>query len=494
MKNSDSREPRILVTGATGYVGGALAEALVKRGVPIRCLARDLERASELPFASAVEWVKGDVTDEAALATALNGIDIAYYLVHSMGDSAEFAARDRAAAQIFGRAAARAGVRRIIYLGGLGDENEELSEHLSSRHETGRCLRDAGVEVVEFRAGIVLGPGSISFEMIRNLVERLPVMITPRWVEVETQPIAIRDLIEYLVAALTLPFGTNRTYEIGGSDVITYGGLMREYARQRGLRRALIRVPVLTPRLSSLWVALVTPLYARVGRRLIESIRHPTVVRDRRAEDDFSVRPMGVREAVAETLAADEAALTRFRAESGEPPRFGFEVDRREIDVGVLPVAAFAPIRRIGGKNGWYAYDAMWQIRGALDRLFGGVGMRRGRRDPERLTRGEPLDFWRVEDIRDDRRLLLAAEMKLPGRAWLDFTVVPAESGARIRQTALFQPRGVLGFLYWFAILPLHRLIFAAMLARIASLARERGVTPPNSTLRTRRVPNAEVA
>jgi uncharacterized protein YbjT (DUF2867 family) len=490
-------KPKILVTGATGYVGGALTEALVERLVPVRCLARDLERARQLPFANDVQWAKGDVTDEAALVAALAGIEIAYYLVHSMADSAEFAARDREAALTFGRAAARAGVRRIIYLGGLGDENEELSEHLHSRHETGTCLRAAGVEVVEFRASVVLGPGSISFEMIRNLVERLPIMITPRWVEVETQPIAIRDLLSYLIAALTLPFGDHRIYEIGGTDVVTYGGLMREYARQRGLRRLLIRVPVLTPRLSSLWVALVTPLYARVGRRLIESIRHPTVVRDRRAQADFSVRPIGLRDAVAETIVADEVQLARFRAGSGEPPRFGFEIDRREIIVHEASAIAFAPIRRIGGQRGWYAYDVLWKIRGALDRLIGGVGMRRGRRDPEQLVAGEPLDFWRVEDVRENRRLLLKAEMKLPGRAWLEFDLEPVAgdpASTRVRQTALFQPHGALGFLYWYAILPLHRMIFAAMLTRIGALAREPRSKSPTPDVRAQRIVDAEAA
>lgn len=494
---SHSSTTKILVTGATGYVGGALAAVLVARGLAVRCFARNVARTSGLPFASAVEWAEGDVTDEAALVMALTGIEVAYYLVHSMADSAEFAERDRDAARIFGRAAARAGVRRIIYLGGLGDENEELSEHLRSRHETGSCLRASGVEVVEFRASIVLGSGSISFEMIRNLVERLPVMITPRWVEVETQPIAIRDLISYLVAALTLPSGDHRIYEIGGADVVTYGSLMREYARQRGLRRLLIRVPVLTPRLSSLWVALVTPLYARVGRRLIESIRHPTIVRDRRASTEFAVRPMGVRDAVAETLAADDATLARFRAGSGDVPRFGFEVDRREITVHETPATAFAPIRRIGGRNGWYAYNALWQIRGGIDRLLGGVGMRRGRRDPEQLAIGESLDFWRVEDVREDRRLLLAAEMKLPGRAWLEFDVAPIAGGAvgsRVRQTAIFQPHGALGFLYWFLILPLHRLIFAAMLARIGELAREHRSSPWSPAEEARQVADAEAA
>jgi uncharacterized protein YbjT (DUF2867 family) len=292
--------PRVLVTGSTGYVGGRLWHQLEKEGRSVRCMARH-----PAPLAARVgpgtEVVAGDVLKPETLEAALTGVDGAYYLVHSMGSGSDFEKEDRAAARNFGEAARGAGLRRIVYLGGLG-HGDDLSPHLRSRHEVGRILRQSGVPVIELRASIVLGPGSLSFEMIRALVERLPVMITPRWVEVEAQPIAIDDLLVYLIGALDVPGRESRTFEIGGADRVSYGGLMREYARQRGLRRVMIRLPLLTPHLSSLWLGLVTPLYARVGRELIESIRHPTIVRDPSALEVFPVRPRGMREAIAAAI------------------------------------------------------------------------------------------------------------------------------------------------------------------------------------------------
>jgi uncharacterized protein YbjT (DUF2867 family) len=471
----------ILVTGATGYVGGRLLAELERLGHRVRCLARDPETLRPR-VGTATEVVKGDVLVPASLGAAMAGVDTAYYLVHSMGASSAFAELDRKGARAFGEAARAAGVRRIVYLGGLGDAGDDLSAHLRSRHETGDVLRESGVEVVEFRASIVIGSGSLSYEMVRALTDRLPVMVCPRWVGIEAQPIAIEDVLAYLVAALDLPAGPSQVYEIGGPDVVSYGDIMREYARQRGLKRLMIPVPLLTPHLSSLWLALVTPLYARVGRKLIASIRNATVVRDRRALQVFSVRPRGLRESVARAIeAADSPAGANRWSDSRSAgvagparPRAGVGalVDARETVVAAPPAAAFAPIRRIGGETGWYCADGLWRLRGWLDLLAGGIGMRRGRRDAETCVPGDPVDSWRVAAYEPDHLLRLEAEMKLPGRAWLEFTVDPVTATTtRIRQVARFEPSRPAGRLYWYALLPVHALIFSGMLRRIGSRA-----------------------
>ncbi len=446
----------------------------------MRCLARRRAGLAS-QIGGATEVVEGDVLDAESLGPALAGVESAYYLIHSMGSGRDFEGQDRTGARNFADAARRAGVRRIIYLGGLG-HGQDLSPHLRSRHEVGEILRESGVPVVELRASIVIGSGSLSFELIRALVERLPVMIAPRWVEIEAQPIAVDDLLAYLVAALDVPLAGSRVFEIGGADRVTYGDLMREYARQRGLRRAMVRVPVLTPRLSSLWLGLVTPLYARVGRKLIESVKNPTVVRDPSALEAFPVRPRSSREAIAAAIRNEDREIAESRwydafSSGGERRdwagvRFGHRlVDSRQRDVDVGPREAFAPIRRIGGETGWYAYDWLWRLRGFLDILVGGVGVRRGRPLPDELRVGDALDFWRVEAYEPDRLLRLAAEMKLPGRAWLEFEVVPRGRGATIRQTALFDPVGLGGLAYWYALYPLHRLVFSGMADGIARAA-----------------------
>lgn len=470
----------ILVTGATGYVGGRLWRMLEKDGRRVRCLVRR-ETGLALQVGAGTEVVIGEVLDADSLGPALDGVTLAYYLIHSMSSGKDFEDQDRTAARNFAAAAAWAGVQRIIYLGGLG-HGQNLSPHLRSRHEVGDVLRESGVPVLELRASIVIGSGSLSFEMIRALVERLPAMITPRWVEIETQPIAVDDLLAYMVAALDVPLAASRVFEIGGADRVSYGDLMREYARQRGLRRAMIRVPVLTPRLSSLWLGLVTPLYARVGRKLIESVKHPTVVRDLSAREVFHVQPRGSREAIAAAMRNEAREIAQSRwydafSSGGEGRnwagvRFGNRlVDSRTRDVDVSPAQAFAPIRRLGGETGWYAHDWLWRLRGFLDLLVGGVGVRRGRPAPDDLHVGDALDFWRVEAYEPDRLLRLSAEMKLPGRAWLEFEVVPREGGASIRQTALFDPIGLAGLAYWYLVGPLHRMIFADMLEKIARAA-----------------------
>lgn len=477
---SDDR-PLVLLTGASGYIGGRLLRALESAGRAVRCLARHPEFLRSRVSAS-TEVVQADCLDRASLAAAMAGVQSAYYLVHSMGSAGQFEEEDRRAAQNFADAAREHGVKRIIYLGGLGRQDQQLSAHLRSRHEVADILRSSAVPTIEFRASIVIGSGSLSFEMIRALVQRLPVMICPRWVEVKAQPIAIEDVVAYLVAALDLPLDHSATFEIGGPDQVSYGEIMREYARQCGLRRWMIPVPVLTPHLSSLWLGLVTPIYARVGRKLIESMRNPTLVRDPSALTTFAIQPMGLKEAVKRALHKEnlEYAATFWSdalSSSGKPTSWGGVhfgtrlVDSRTVQVSVPPARAFAPIERIGGANGWYFANLLWRIRGFIDLLAGGVGLRRGRRDPHALAVGDALDFWRVESFEPARKLSLVAEMKLPGRAWLQFEVEPAGHGSVIRQTAIFDPAGLGGLLYWYALYPIHSCIFKGMLHQIAALA-----------------------
>jgi uncharacterized protein YbjT (DUF2867 family) len=473
---------RILLTGASGYVGGRLLPRLEATGRPVRCLARRPEylRSRVRP---STEVVAADLLDAGSLSPALQGIETAYYLVHSMGARSDFEERDRQAAVNFATAARGAGVRRVIYLGGLAEEDASLSPHLRSRHEVGRILRDSGLAVIEFRASIVIGSGSLSFEMIRSLVETLPLMVTPSWVRVEAQPISIQDLLTYLERALEADPSGSPIYEIGGADRVSYAELMKEYARQRGLRRTMIPVPVLTPALSSLWLGLVTPLYARIGRKLIGSITHATVARDDRARRVFGIEPQSVAEAMESALRNEDRELAETRwsdalSSSGPVPAAyggvrvqGRLVDSRVSRVSVPPERGFAPIRRIGGATGWYAYDVLWRIRGFLDLLVGGVGVRRGRHDPEKLHVGDTVDWWRVESVEPDRFVRFFAEMKVPGRAWLEYEVTPDGAGSVIRQTAIFDPSGLAGLAYWYACYPLHALVFRGMIAGISEAA-----------------------
>jgi uncharacterized protein YbjT (DUF2867 family) len=456
-----------------------MLRALEAAGRPVRCLARQPEylRARVGP---GTEVVQGDLSDAASLDRALAGVETAFYLVHSMAAGSSYAREDREAAQNFARAARAAGVRRVIYLGGLG-HGDRLSSHLASRQEVGRILRESGVPTIEFRASVVLGSGSLSFDLIRALVEKLPVMITPSWVTTPTQPIGVEDLIAYLVEAIDWREGS-AVFEIGGPDRVSYADLMREYATQRGLRRWLIKVPVLTPHLSSLWLGLVTPVYARVGAELIDGLRNETVVRDDSALRRFRVRPRGVREAIERALANEDLAFAATRwtdavsASGGERSwggvRFGSRlVDARSVLVGCPPDQAFAPILRIGGANGWYHADFLWRLRGFVDLVVGGPGLRRGRRDSERLVPGDTVDFWRVEAVGPGRVLRLRAEMRLPGRAWLQFEVESEAGESVIHQTAIFDPVGLFGLAYWYALWPMHQLVFRGMLRKIARAA-----------------------
>jgi len=473
--------PLLLVTGASGYIGGRLMRALHDAGARVRCMAR---RPDELRarVPADVDVVRGDVLDAASLTDALDGVDTAYFLIHAMATPRDFAREECEGARSFAQAALAARVRRIVYLGGLGSD-EGLSPHLASRHEVGRILRDSGVPTIELRASVILGSGSLSFELVRALVERLPVMLTPRWVSTRTQPIAIGDVIAYLAAAAEVSVQGSTIVEIGGSDRVSYLDLMREYASQRGLRRIFIRVPFLTPWLSGRWLGLVTPVYARVGQKLIDGVRNETVVTSPIAAELFpAIVPRGMREAIAQALANEdrELAETRWsdaRSSIGRTQPWGGRalgsrrVDSRDVVVERPPAVAFRPIERIGGSNGWYYGDWLWRLRGLLDLLAGGAGMRRGRRDPESLRVGDAVDFWRVEAIEPSRLLRLRPEMKLPGRAWLQFEISPSAKGSVIRQTAVFEPRGLLGLLYWYALYPVHGLIFGGMLRGIARAA-----------------------
>jgi uncharacterized protein YbjT (DUF2867 family) len=428
--------------------------------------------------------VAGDPLEPATLPPALAGVHTAVYLIHSLAAGSRFQEEDRRAAESFGRAAGEAGVRRIIYLGGLGRaDRETLSTHLASRQEVGEALRASGVPVIEFRASIVIGSGSLSFEMVRALVERLPVLLTPRWVATLAQPIAIEDLLQYLLRAVESDLGEGAVFEIGGADRVSYGGIMQEYARQRGLRRPMLHLPFLTPWLSSHWLGLVTPLYAAVGRHLIAGVRNETVVTDPRAEEVFRVRPMGITRAVQRALANEDAEFARTHWTDSLAHRslerhwggyrFGTRlVDSQTLEIPHPPHLVFDHVRCLGGATGYFGHDWLWALRGLADNLLGGVGLKRGRRDWRDLRAGDCLDFWRVEALEPGRRLLLHAEMRMPGRGWLQLEVDPAAEGSsRITLTAMYDPLGLRGLAYWYAVYPFHHIIFGAMLRGIARAA-----------------------
>ena len=471
-------QPPLLLTGATGYVGGRLLPRLQEAGRAVRCLARRPEFLRQ-PLRPTSEVVRGDLVTGEGLDQALRGVAVAYYLVHSLASPRSFEEDDRRAASQFVAAARRAGLKQIIYLGGLGEGAADLSPHLRSRQEVGRLLREGGIPVIEFRAGIVIGAGSFSYDMIRALVERLPAMVAPRWVATPTQPIAIDDLLLYLVAALDLPLGRHCVFEIGCADQVSYGEILREYARQRGLRRWIISLPVLTPRLSSLWLALVTPLYARVGRRLIEGLRNPTVVQSPLARQVFPWAPLTAAQAIARAIEAsgestaqprwnDTLAAAGGRSLRPADGRTALQF-QRTIEVDAPAAALFAEIQGIGGKRGWYYLNWLWQLRGALDLLLGGVGMKRGRPHPDRLAAGDPLDLWRVEEVLPPRLLRLASEMRLPGRAWLVFELRErGAAAASLRIDSAFAPSGLLGRAVWVALFPFHWVVLRGLAQAIA--------------------------
>jgi len=474
-------QEKVLLTGATGYVGGRLLKELEERQIPVRCLVRRPEALGG-QVAATTEILPGDVFDASSLDRALQGARVAYYLVHSLTSKGVFEDEEKQAARNFAEACRKAGVSKIIYLGGLGEAGTALSPHLRSRQEVGEILRGSGLPVIEFRASVILGSGSLSFEIIRSLVEKLPLMTTPRWVRTPTQPIAIEDVVAYLLEARGMEVSQSEIFEIGGSEVVCYRDLLLEYARQRGLKRCLIPLPFLSPGLSSLWLGLVTPVYARVGRKLVEGLRNPTCVRDPKALSAFSVRPMGMRAAIERALRKEDEEFIQShwsdafssgkQTRPANPAKLGIRLlDSRKIHVAAPPERAFRPIQVIGGENGWYAADPLWRLRGFVDLLLGGVGMRRGRRDPEHLQVGDALDFWRVAAFEPNRRLLLRAEMRVPGRAWLEFELEEEAGGTTIHQHAFFEPLGLWGRLYWYSLLPFHNFIFGGMLETIRKRA-----------------------
>lgn len=442
--------------------------------------------------------MRGDVTDAGSVAEALRGIDVAYYLVHALGTGRDFEETDRKAARIFGEQARAAGVSRIVYLGGLTPEGvpeERLSPHLRSRAEVGRILLESGVPTTVLRAAVIIGSGSASFEMLRYLTERLPVMVTPRWVRTRIQPIGVRDVLRTLVGSARMPAEVNRAFDIGGPEVLTYLEMMQRYAAVAGLpRRLILPVPVLTPGLSSHWVGLVTPVPASIARPLTESLRHEVVCREHdiaRYVPDPPGRPFGFDEAVSLALqrVRDAQVTTRWSSASvpgapsdplpTDPDWAGGSLytDQRERSVDAPPAALWRVIEGIGGENGWYSFPPAWALRGRLDRLVGGVGLRRGRRDAARLRVGDSLDFWRVEEVEPGRLLRLRAEMRLPGLAWLEmYAEAGAESGSHYRQRALFHPHGLLGHAYWWSISPFHAVVFGGMARNIAKAAAEADV------------------
>ncbi len=465
----------ILIAGASGYVGGRLLRALQNATFPsvpaLRCLARRPEflRGRVAP---STEVVQGDVLDPESLHAAMKDVEVAYYLVPSGNGHGHSDDEDRRAAEAFAEAARRAGVRRLICLGALG-----ACSGNQPNLGTGDILRQSGVPVIEFRTFIIIGSGSLCFEMLRALVERVPVLVTPRWMRTKTQPIAIEDVVDYLFEALV--FEGDGIFEIGGADRVSYCELMQEYGRTRGLRRLRIPAPVALPRLFSWGLGLVTPVYARAVRKVICSLQQATELCDSRAQNAFALRPRGVREAIERALRNEdrEFAETRWSdALSSTGPvrhwggvQFGSRlVESQALRVAYPPAQAFQPIRRIGGANGWYDLNWLWRLRGFLDLLMGGVGLRRGRRHPEELVPGDTVDFWRVEAYEPDRLLRLFADMKLPGRAWLQLEVEGRDSGSIIRLSAIFDPIGIRGWLYWYSLYPVHKVMFARMLRAMA--------------------------
>jgi uncharacterized protein YbjT (DUF2867 family) len=486
---------KVLVTGATGYVGGRLVPKLLERGHDVRVIVRDHHRLDDVPWQDTVDIVEGDLVDKAAVARAVEDRDVVYYLVHSMSSAGDFEKIERQVAATMAREARTAGVKRIVYLGGLHPEGP-LSRHLGSRKEVGDILLSSGVPTIALQAGVVIGSGSASFEMIRHLTEVLPYMPAPKWVRNFIQPIAIRDVLHYLVASADLPASINRAFDIGGPDVFRYGQLMNGYAVEAGLKqRPIAALPVLTPWLASQWVNLVTPIPRSLAVPIIESLLHDAVMTNN--DIDGVIPPpaeglTGYRKAVRLALARmrtgevetswRDAQVTGAPADPlpSDPEWSGHTVytDEREVACGADSAELWRVVESVGGANGWYSLPMAWAARGWLDMLVGGVGLRRGRRDPEHLVTGDALDFWRVESMEKGTSLRLRAEMKLPGRAWLEFRIDPTPEGtSTLHQRAVFFPHGLGGRLYWLAVMPLHGIVFAGMATAMARKAEDASAT-----------------
>lgn len=475
----------ILVTGATGYVGGRLVPRLLEAGYRVRCLVRDPARLEGRPWRKQVEVVGGDALDLRVLTDAMRDVSVAYYLIHGLQGGKVNAERDLQVARNFASAADEAGIQRIIYLGELVDPTDNLSPYLRSRHETGYMLRYSRVPVTEIRAGMIVGSGSVLFEMIRYLTEREPLLVCPAWYFSLAQPIAIRDVLAYLIAALETPESLNRVIEVGGPTRLTYAEMLLEYAKERGLKRRLIRTPFYAPRLSAYWVHMVTPIHWRVVAPLIEGLRAELIVRDDAARKIFpQIQPIGFRTAV-------HLALNRVQRDNVEtswmdalviaqgdvkPYVFtveeGMFVERRQTLLDLPAETVHRAYTGIGGARGWLYMDWAWALRGWMDKAIGGVGLRRGRRHPDEVRTGESLDFWRVEAVEQNHLLRLRAEMKVPGKAWLEFISEPSDGKTRFTVAAYFEPFGLPGLLYWYAMWPFHKFIFDGLTRRLASRAR----------------------
>jgi len=482
------RKKKVLVTGGTGYIGGRLIPQLLDEGFFVRVLVRDPSKIRDRVWAKDVEVVVGDAGDYRALDEALKGVSVAYYLLHSLSLDPSFEVEEQRIATVFADAAVKNKVSRIIYLGGLIDPNEEdLSPHLRSRGKVGEILRDSGVPTIEFRAAVIIGSGSASFEMLRYLAERLPAMTTPKWVRSRIQPIAVRDVLYYLVKAASLPGKVNRKFDIGGPDILTYEDMMRRYAKNAGLgKRLIVPVPVLSPGLSSHWVGLITPVPASIARPLVESLKHEVICH----EHDISEYIPDPEEGLIGFDAACDKALTRIGEANvktswtettvpgapsepypGDPDWTGgsLYIERHDRLIEAPVEKVWNLVESIGGQNGWYSWNFAWRVRGGIDRLVGGVGLRRGRRNPNTLNVGDAVDFWRVEECIDNSLLRLRAEMKVPGLAWLEFSLTPVgEDKTVLVQRALFHPVGLSGHAYWAAIKPFHLFVFRPMLKKIA--------------------------
>lgn len=477
---------KILVTGATGYVGGRLVPRLLELGHEVHCFARDPSHLADRGW-HGVTLHRGDALDAGSFLPVMEGVDVAYYLIHSMAQpTGRFEDHDRFAAEHFGMAASAAGVKRIIYLGGLGKADEVLSPHLASRHEVGDILRSSGVPVTEFRAAVIVGSGSISFEIIRYLTEGLPAMATPRWMSTRCQPISIADVLDYLTQTLQEPRSVGRLLEIGGPDVLTYREMILGYAAERGLRRIIVPLPFITPGLSSLFLHLLTPIPAPVSRALIDGMRNEVVVTDHAADALFTVQHVPYREAVRRALQRIQTGAVEtywagagigLRARSKLRVTEGMIIDERRVESAASPDDVYATFVGIGGRRGWFYGDWGWKLRGTLDRIVGGVGLQRGRRNPDVLRTGDAVDVWRVEEVVPGHLVRLRAEMKVPGRAWLQFEVTPLPSGRSLLvQRAFYEPHGLMGLLYWYGLYVIHQYFFEGMareIARSAELRRD---------------------
>ncbi|MGB4325675.1 MAG: SDR family oxidoreductase [Candidatus Nanopelagicales bacterium] len=498
MSAANDDRPIYLVTGATGYVGGRLVGYLINEGARVRVLARHPERLRDFPWADQIEVAVGDAGDPESLRTAMAGVSVAYYLLHSLQEGKQLEYEEGRISQNFANCAKDAGVQRIVYLGGLAPDiaAHKMSPHMRSRVDVGRILSESGVPTIELRAAIIIGSGSASFEMLRYLTERLPAMITPRWVRTKTQPIAVRDVLRYLVKAAQLPPEISRTFDIGGPDVLSYQDMMQGYARAAGLpARLILPINLLSPRLSSHWVGLVTPVPRAIARPLVRSLKHPAICREDDIKQYIPDPPDGLipfEKAVSLALTRVREAQVATRWSSASTPGAPSEPlssdpgwaggtlyeDVRVLDSTATPEQLWAAVDRIGGTNGWYSASLLWEVRGLIDRAFGGVGLRRGRRDPNHLMVGEAVDFWRVEERVVPRQLRLRAEMKMPGRAWLEFNVSANESGgSTLTQRAVYWPKGLTGHMYWWSVAPFHAFVFPPMTRHLVESAESTPLT-----------------